>query len=364
MAAPVLRIIVEHQVVDEVPLQGDVCLGRAADNDVVLPDHSVSGHHARIERRDGGWRFIDLGSANGSFVAAGPRLRQDQGVALDELTQIKLGDTVLEFRPAEPAGPAMPPEPKASDSSREPAAPAAPEPSRTPAASKPGQPEPAPRSEPPAPEPTGSVPTDPASLHPRVIVVADDEPRSIPVPVPRAVLGRAADCGVVLDASSVSSRHAEIAWVDDGFELTDLDSTNGTRLGLGLLHKPTRLANGSHLILGTLGLLFVHDGPLGGPEGDALDAADLLAWLVQRRKLSPDQARQAMDAHRRDGRSVEEHLVLAGMLGPGALSELRHNAGHRLLGLSDAQRTRLAPAVVWALLAAVALLAMVVALFS
>jgi ABC-type multidrug transport system ATPase subunit/pSer/pThr/pTyr-binding forkhead associated (FHA) protein len=45
-----------------------VTVGRLADNDVVLDDRLVSRHHARLDRTSHGWRLVDLGSANGTFV--------------------------------------------------------------------------------------------------------------------------------------------------------------------------------------------------------------------------------------------------------------------------------------------------------
>lgn len=43
-------------------------IGRAADNDVVLDDETVSSHHARILFQDGQWWIEDLASRNGTAV--------------------------------------------------------------------------------------------------------------------------------------------------------------------------------------------------------------------------------------------------------------------------------------------------------
>ena len=45
-----------------------VSLGRAADNDVVLDDASVSRYHARIEWLESQPHVIDLGSANETII--------------------------------------------------------------------------------------------------------------------------------------------------------------------------------------------------------------------------------------------------------------------------------------------------------
>lgn len=68
-----------------------LAIGRAADNDLVLPDSRVSRHHARLSGRRGTLVYSDLGSTNGSRV---------NGVAVSELVlgegdRIEIGDTVL-----------------------------------------------------------------------------------------------------------------------------------------------------------------------------------------------------------------------------------------------------------------------------
>ena len=53
------------------PMEGDeVRLGRGSDNDVVLPDFSVSRRHAAVRREPGGWFVYDLKSTNGVQVNA------------------------------------------------------------------------------------------------------------------------------------------------------------------------------------------------------------------------------------------------------------------------------------------------------
>ena len=43
-----------------------VTIGRMADNDLVLPDHTVSRNHAEFQRTPEGWMLRDLGSRNGT----------------------------------------------------------------------------------------------------------------------------------------------------------------------------------------------------------------------------------------------------------------------------------------------------------
>ena len=64
-----------------------VRIGRDIDNDVVLADPTISGRHALLARRDGGWWIEDLGSRNGVEVN---RTRLSAGMPFG----VRSGDTV------------------------------------------------------------------------------------------------------------------------------------------------------------------------------------------------------------------------------------------------------------------------------
>lgn len=72
---------------DRFPLVRPLVVGRLPDCDVVVPDGLVSGHHLRIEPADGGVLIEDLGSSNGTFIdgqrIVGPRL-----VTADTVVQV------------------------------------------------------------------------------------------------------------------------------------------------------------------------------------------------------------------------------------------------------------------------------------
>jgi hypothetical protein len=74
---------------------GEVRIGRASDNDLVLDDRAVSRHHAAV-RRDAadGFVVIDLGSANGTHLN-GRRVHQS---ALHHGDCLRLGQTEVVFR--------------------------------------------------------------------------------------------------------------------------------------------------------------------------------------------------------------------------------------------------------------------------
>jgi FHA domain len=48
--------------------RGPINIGRTAENDVVIPEYSVSRKHCFIAQVDGGYRITDWGSANGTLV--------------------------------------------------------------------------------------------------------------------------------------------------------------------------------------------------------------------------------------------------------------------------------------------------------
>lgn len=64
-----------------------VRVGRASHNDVVVPDESVSGLHATLERRGEEWFILDASSRNGTFVRA---------ERIEKETKLQ-GPTVLQF---------------------------------------------------------------------------------------------------------------------------------------------------------------------------------------------------------------------------------------------------------------------------
>ncbi len=72
-----LIVAVPGQPVREIPLdRPSLTVGRAPDNDVVLPLDHISSHHGRLDcQPDGTWRYTDLESTNGSFLQ-GQRVRR------------------------------------------------------------------------------------------------------------------------------------------------------------------------------------------------------------------------------------------------------------------------------------------------
>lgn len=64
------------------------------------------------------------------------------------------------------------------------------------------------------------------------------------------VIGRSSYCSLVLDHETLSRVHASLRIVDDGVELSDLGSSNGTFVNGAIVRSPTRVRPGDDIHLG------------------------------------------------------------------------------------------------------------------
>ena len=79
--------------------------------------------------------------------------------------------------------------------------------------------------------------------------------RRVQVGTEPLVIGRLPECGVVLADSNVSRRHAELRRAGDSVVLTDLGSTNGTRVN-GAPIRERILVSGDEVSVGSTRLIF------------------------------------------------------------------------------------------------------------
>ncbi|CAN5241266.1 hypothetical protein BH24ACT16_BH24ACT16_04370 [soil metagenome] len=81
---------------------GPWTVGRAEDNDIVIPDPNISRRHARLERHDSGFAVEDLGSTNGTLLDGAPIGRE----RIDDGDEITFGHTATTFnvRRSQPRG--------------------------------------------------------------------------------------------------------------------------------------------------------------------------------------------------------------------------------------------------------------------
>jgi len=88
-------------------------IGRVPGNDIVVPHFSVSRHHAELRATPGGYRIVDLGSHNGTFVneqrVADAALAEGDSVGFGDTTFRLAGGELLQI--ASPAEAQMPPAP-------------------------------------------------------------------------------------------------------------------------------------------------------------------------------------------------------------------------------------------------------------
>ncbi|MFD0895253.1 FHA domain-containing protein [Luteolibacter ambystomatis] len=93
---------------------------------------------------------------------------------------------------------------------------------------------------------------------PRVTITVPDttpQPYRFQLDRRKVTLGRGSDNDIVISDSSVSSKHAEMVRTDNGYEIRDLGSTNGTKLD-GQRRMTIPLWSGTTVILGDVAFDF------------------------------------------------------------------------------------------------------------
>lgn len=85
------------------------------------------------------------------------------------------------------------------------------------------------------------------------LVLADGS--RVPLTDKPIVIGRLADCDIVIEDSNASRRHAEVRPDGPDYLLTDLGSTNGTRLN-GVSVRSQLLSHGDHIAIGAWAFVF------------------------------------------------------------------------------------------------------------
>ncbi len=195
---PRLVIRMPGQPLQETPLDRPAfSIGRKPDNDVVLPPKYISGHHGRLERQGTLWHYVDLGSANGTFVN-GQRV---QSAVLCDGDIMRIGDpqgnsVSLTFRAAGEGGaPALIP---------------------------------------------GTIRMGVTALGTK----------------PTLVIGRNPQADIHLPAPVVSWQHARLDRTTRGHVITDLHSTNGTFANGQRLVRPHLLQRGDVVQIGPFKLVY------------------------------------------------------------------------------------------------------------
>lgn len=213
--------IQRHVLVAEVTRIGR----RPKENDLVLPAeyNTVSSHHAEIRRVGDTFEITDLGSANGTFV---------NGEQISTTVQLEHGDEIcigseahghmvrLLVHTGEEIPTGMKP-PKVSDQ-------------EIPAVAQP---------------PSATMAGEEAYLSVRW---PSGEEIHFVLEKDVSMLGRSPEADLIFPQTLqfVSNRHAEIMRIPDGFQITDLNSTNGTRVNNHLISGPVLLHHGDVIRIG------------------------------------------------------------------------------------------------------------------
>jgi pSer/pThr/pTyr-binding forkhead associated (FHA) protein len=88
-----------------------------------------------------------------------------------------------------------------------------------------------------------------------LIVQEDGTARTVPLTGDVLTIGRLPDCDVVVTDNGASRRHAQLRNEHGAWTVTDLGSTNGTRLN-GQTVQSRELADGDRITIGTTVLEF------------------------------------------------------------------------------------------------------------
>jgi two-component system, cell cycle response regulator len=138
------------------------------------------------------------------------------------------------------------------------------------------------------PAPTRARPVGAASL----VLIHPPGPgagRRLPLTGASLLIGRGDGCDICLDATAVSRRHARIDLTDGGHVVSDLGSTNGTRVNDELLSSPRWLRDGDTLRVGNSVFRFLVGGNVEAEYHEhlyKLTAQDGLTRLHNRRALN------------------------------------------------------------------------------
>ena len=226
---PGLAIVVNGKVQKCVLDKPIMSLGRAGDNDIVVPASVVSGHHARLARSGSHYHLEDLGGLNGLQVAG----RRVTGIQLEDGTVVSVLDQVwFQYRAWAGFLSLLPQENEAPSKS---------------------------------------------------LALAPTMQRQIS-------LGRSAENTVHLDDPRVSRRHASIERLGNRFRLRDLNSDNGTFVNGERVNGTVWLQPGDEIQIANYRLVFAREGlqQLARTEGLRLDVLHLQKWVSKDKNILQD----------------------------------------------------------------------------
>lgn len=253
-----------HEIADDV-----TSIGRSSANIIQIKDDKASRQHCRVEKAGDGYRLVDLGSRNGTEVngvkVSGQTLKPGDAITIGQCRIVF--DAPMQVS-GEELGATVAVTPLSEAEAARPSAPAA-------AASG------------------GTValgPDKPASSAPRFVLEVVEgaaKGRTVELGVESITIGRHASNKLAIEDEAASNYHAEVTKEAIGYVISDLGSTNGTKVnGEKVVKSP--LAHNSRIRIGATEIVFKN---LGAPtEEDAvfgtvvLDSEKLDQELASARK--------------------------------------------------------------------------------
>ena len=212
--------------------ESSTTIGRHASCDIVLDDDAVSRLHARVERTEGGYALMDLGSVNGLRVN-GERTTFHVLVPGDV---VHVGDSVLRFHEGTDVSTPEQPQRRARTTVLNIQMPV----------------------------------VDDGDLGPRVAVQTPERTWEVPLPSDRLTIGREPDNDVALDEGGVSRYHAVVERRGAFWTVRDLNSSNGTWVGAARIAR-TVLNDGESFRIGAATFV-IKQGSAATAELDLRDA--------------------------------------------------------------------------------------------
>jgi pSer/pThr/pTyr-binding forkhead associated (FHA) protein len=227
----------EHAVV-RVPFR----IGSEPDSDLVLAAGSVMARHAELVAAPGGHSLVDLSNegvwVNGRPLTAPVVLRGDD--------LIRIGEAEFRYKVAETAAPPPGANPRLGDTMM-------------------GMP--ALRRPPAMPPMVPETPAEPLAT--LLVKRGQRKGERLPVRTPTSTIGRAEYFDIALPDTSISADHAKLQFKEGVWVLTDLGSTNGSRVDGAVVQGTAPLQPGSQIVLGEVTLAFEPRGFTGSPVPSA-----------------------------------------------------------------------------------------------
>ncbi len=265
----------EHELLDDI-----TTIGRGSQNVIQAKDSEASRQHCRIEKSGTGYRVVDNRSRNGTKV-------NGQKVDIQDLRPgdvVTIGDFTMTFDPKADVGSAEDEDfvgtiEVAPISEKELSAPSA--------------------------GGTGGKPQFVLD-----VVEGSQKGQVLELGPESLTIGRNKSNKFVLDDESGSSYHAEIVKEPTGYFITDLGSTNGTKVGGEKIVK-TRLSPGTEIEIGTTKMVFKN---VGAPaEEDEIFGTVVLDAEKLERELAEDEMRVRQVFIKRVAIAAAALLVVVGL---------------------------------------------------